>query len=104
MSIADLTKQALVVKEKYALKNAADSHEEWSAKEFMLGFVGDVGDLAKLVMAKENLRHIDDADAKLSHELADGLWSLLILAEHYRVDLEAEFLKTMRELEQRISA
>lgn len=104
MNIDELTKQALVIKDKYALKNTTSGHKEWSAKEFMLGFVGDVGDLAKLIMAKENLRHIDNVDAKLSHELADNLWSILVLAEHYGVNLEVEFAKTMGELEKRISA
>jgi hypothetical protein len=36
-----------------------------------LGFVGDVGDLAKVVQAAEGVGNISDAPAKLAHELAD---------------------------------
>jgi hypothetical protein len=39
--------------------------------------VGDVGDLMKLVMAKEGAREIQDVDEKLQHELAACLWSVL---------------------------
>ncbi len=98
----DLQKRAAEIRQKYAELNLKDGHDKWAGKEYMMGFVGDVGDLAKLVMAKENLRHIDDTDNKLAHELSDCLWSILVLAEYYGVDLQQEFVKTMDDLEQRI--
>jgi NTP pyrophosphatase (non-canonical NTP hydrolase) len=61
----------------------------------MLGFVVDVGDLAKLVMAKEGLREVSDLDDRLAHELADCLWSVLVLADLCGVDLERAFAHTM---------
>ena len=70
----------------------------------MEGFVGDVGDLMKLVMAKEGVREIPDVDQKLAHELSDCLWSVLVLANKYNVDLETSFLQTMDELEKRIES
>lgn len=71
----------------------------WTREEIMQGFVVDVGDLMKLVMAKAGARRVDDVDAKLAHELSDCLWSILVLAKLYDVDLAKEFLKTMDELE-----
>ena len=68
----------------------------------MQGFVGDVGDLMKLVMAKNGLRTVDDVDQKLRHELADCLWSVLTLAKLYEVNLEQEFLTTMAEIETKL--
>lgn len=103
MTVDDLQKRALDIRLKYAQLNKADGLDRWAGKEFMMGFVGDVGDLTKLVMAKENLRHIDGMDDKLKHELSDCLWSILVLAEQYSVDLEKEFIKTMDQLEQRIA-
>jgi NTP pyrophosphatase (non-canonical NTP hydrolase) len=67
-----------------------------------LGFVGDVGDLMKLVQAMEGVRAIPDAPAKLAHELADCLWSVMTLARLYDIDLEAAFASTMDELERDI--
>jgi NTP pyrophosphatase (non-canonical NTP hydrolase) len=64
----------------------------------MLGFTGDVGDLAKLVMAQEGAREMPSGMSALAHELADCLWSVLILANVYDVDLASEFHRTMDEL------
>ncbi len=68
----------------------------------MQGFVGDVGDLMKLVMAKAGARPIADVEAKLAHELADCLWSVLVLARAYDVDLERAFLRTMDDLDTKL--
>lgn len=54
-------------------------------------------------MAKDGLRHIDNVDEKLAHELADCLWSVLVIADKYNVDIKEAFLKTMDELEGRIA-
>jgi NTP pyrophosphatase (non-canonical NTP hydrolase) len=97
-----LQERALEVAAKYRALNAKDGHDQWNGKEYMMGFVGDVGDLTKLVMAQENLRHIENSEAKLAHELSDCLWSILVLANQYNVDLEKEFLKTMDELKVKI--
>ncbi len=64
----------------------------------MLGMVGDVGDLAKLVQGKEGVRPSADIDTKLAHELADCLWAVLTVADCYEVDLESAFAVTMSEL------
>lgn len=48
------------------------------------------------------MRGIDGSRDKLTHELADCLWSLIVIAEKYDVDLEAAFSQTMDELEKRI--
>ena len=102
-NLKDLQQRAMAIRQQYAELNKKDGHDQWGPKDYALGFAGDFGDLMKLVMAKENMRHIDDVDAKLKHELADCLWSLLVLAEHYGVDLEAEFLDTMTKLDARIA-
>ncbi|MBJ7902496.1 hypothetical protein IF655_04220 [Streptomyces sp. DSM 110735] len=66
--------------------------------------VGDVGDLAKLVMAQEGARDVPGGRRALEHELADCLWSVLVLAHHYDVDLEAAFHRTMTELTASVGA
>lgn len=103
--LKDLQKRALDVRQKYNQLNEEHGHEKWDGKAFAMGFVGDVGDLLKLVMAKSNLRDAKggDVDAKLQHELGDCLWSLFVLAGYYEIDLEAVFLKTMDELDARIA-
>lgn len=101
-NIKDLQKRALEIQQKYAEFNKNKGHIAWDAKEYAMGLAGDMGDLMKLVMAKENLRSMDDLDKKLEHELADCFWSLLILANKYGIDIEQSFLKTMDELDARL--
>ena len=98
-----LTKRAQEIRQKYNELNARDGHGKWGGKEYAMGFVTDVGELLEIIMAKENLRRGDNVDERLAHELSDCLWSVLVLAGHYNIDLEKEFLKTMDALEQRIA-
>ncbi len=57
------------------------------------------GDLMKLVTAKEGVRVIENVDKKLAHELSDCLWSIIILADQYGIDLEKSFQEAMNSLE-----
>jgi NTP pyrophosphatase (non-canonical NTP hydrolase) len=98
-----LQAQALRIRQLYNDLNRKDGHDQWGAKDYTMGFVGDVGDLVKIVMAKENMRNMEDVDMKLQHELSDCLWSLLVIAANYGIDLEASFAQTMLELEERIN-
>jgi len=65
--------------------------------------VGDVGDLAKLIMSENGRRNIADSKEKLEHELSDCLWSVIVLSRLHNVDLERSFLNTMDELEKHLS-
>ena len=98
-----LAQRAVEIRQRYADLEHARYGRSWTSEEVALGFVGDVGDLVKLVMAASGVRDIPDARRKLAHELADCLWSVLVLADAYGVDLERAFVETMDELEQHIA-
>lgn len=102
MTYQELLDAAVRVREKYNTLNARDHGGAWDGDKLMAGFVGDVGDLSKIIMAKSGHRSMDDIDAKLRHELADCLWSVLVLAHYYDVDLESEFTDAMNQLEIRV--
>ncbi|MFZ5496374.1 MAG: MazG nucleotide pyrophosphohydrolase domain-containing protein [Verrucomicrobiota bacterium] len=99
MELTQLTERAMQIHAAFAARARREDVRPWTREEVMQGFVGDVGDLMKLVMAKAGARRADEADRKLAHELGDCLWSVLVLARLYQVDLEKEFLRTMDELE-----
>ncbi|MGW0885564.1 MazG nucleotide pyrophosphohydrolase domain-containing protein [Streptomyces sp. NPDC002671] len=103
MGLDELLQQAMRIHDLYDQLNRHERGRVWTQEEFMLGFVGDVGDLAKLVMAEEGARDMPGGRAALEHELADCLWSVLILAHRYHVDLETAFRRTMAELKTAIS-
>jgi NTP pyrophosphatase (non-canonical NTP hydrolase) len=94
-----LTAQALAVAEAYDRLNLAQRGRVWTTEELMLGFLSDIGDLAKLVMADAGTRDICDHRAKLGHELADCLWAVLVIAARSGVNLAAEFETCMNQLD-----
>lgn len=102
-NITELQQQALAIARRYDEVNAQSGRKKWGGKEYAMGFVGDVGELMEFVMAKEGLRHKDDIDAKLAHELSDCLWSVLVIADYYKIDIATTFGKTMDELTARLS-
>jgi NTP pyrophosphatase (non-canonical NTP hydrolase) len=104
MDLAELQQRALRVHGLYEALNTKERGRVWTREEFMLGFVGDVGDLAKLVMAQEGARETAGGRAALEHELADCLWSVLIVAHCYDIDLGAVFDRTMDDLADAIAA
>jgi len=102
MEVNALIQRAMQVRRLYAVLEQRDHGRAWTNEEIALGFVGDVGDLVKLVMAREGMRSIPQVERKLPHELADCLWSVLVLSQAYGVDIEHAFLQTMDELERHI--
>ena len=102
MDFQQLAKRAAEIRQQYAAFERKRYGREWTDEEIALGFVGDVGDLVKLVQAKNGIREIPNIDEKLAHELADCLWSLLTLADAYDIDLEQAFLQTADDLEQHL--
>ena len=102
MEIKELSEKAVEIKKRYSKMEMEKFGKVWTNAQVMQGFVGDVGDLMKLVMAKEGIRETEDVDDRLAHELADCLYSIFVLAERYGVDMEQAFLKTMDELDKRL--
>ena len=103
MDFQQMQERARTIRAQYAEVEASTYGRSWTTEEIMLGFLGDVGDLAKLVQGKAGVRPREDLDEALAHELADCLWSVLTLADSYDVDLQGAFNATMDELEEILS-
>jgi NTP pyrophosphatase (non-canonical NTP hydrolase) len=103
MNFSDMEKAAIRLNGLYEQLEVKRWGRAWTTQELALGFVGDVGDLAKLVQAHAGVRSIDDCHAKLGHELSDCLWSILVLANKCGIDLQAEFTRNTREISDHVS-
>ena len=103
VNLEDLQNLALRLTELYEQLEIKRYGRVWTTEELALGFVGDVGDLAKLIQADAGVRHIDDCKAKLGHELSDCLWSIIVLAHKCGIDLQAEFVRNTTELTEYVS-
>jgi len=90
---------------------APDLHRQYQEKQKQLygtpstsetvaqGFLGDVNNLAKLVMAEQGKRSIADSREKLGALLSHCLWSVIVLAKMHDIDVEQSFMETMDRLE-----
>jgi len=99
MELQSIIDRAMTIRHLYEKRERQLYGSPWTSEEIALGFVGDVGDLAKLVIAENGKRNIPDSQEKLEHELADCLWSVIVLAHLHGIDLEQSFLQTMDKLE-----
>lgn len=102
MEFEELQKRALEIRRCFEAYEKREYGRSWTREEIALGFIGDIGDMAKLLLAHEGVRDIPEAKEKLAHELSDCMWSIIVLAELYGVDLEMGFLKTMDHLQKRL--
>jgi NTP pyrophosphatase (non-canonical NTP hydrolase) len=103
MEFQNMIERAMEIRGLYENKEKQLFGSSWTNEEIALGLVGDVGDLAKLIIAKNGKRQAEDVDEKLAHELADCLWSVIVLAEKQTISLEAAFMEAMDELETYLS-
>ena len=102
MDFQNIMDRAMEIRRLYEAMETERYGFPWTSEEIALGFVGDVGDLAKLITAENGKRDIPNSHEKLGHELADCLWSVIVLSKIHGVDLEKTFLGTMNELEQHL--
>lgn len=100
----EVTQRVLAIKKAYRDKNVTDGHKKWDVSDYMSGLVGDIGDLSKLIMAKQRLRGFDDdIDAALQHEIGDCFWSLIVLCDELGMTVEDAMEKTLKDLEERLA-
>lgn len=102
MNFQQLSKRALEIRRQYETYEIKIKGRSWTNEEIMMGLVGDIGDLTKLIMTKEGARTIDNVDQKLKEELSDCLYCLLVLSQKYNINLEDTFIKSMDKLAERI--
>ena len=104
MNFSDIETSALQLNALYEQLEIQKYGRIWTTEELALGFVGDVGDLAKLIQAHAGVRTIENCKAKLGHELSDCLWSIIVLANKCGIDLETEFVRNTGEIADHVSA
>jgi NTP pyrophosphatase (non-canonical NTP hydrolase) len=94
--IKTLEQRAMEIRRRYDELNRKKDGQPWDARKLTNGFKKDVADLIEIVES----RSIDQK--KLNHELADCLWSVLVIARKLDVDIEKAFWTTMGELDERL--
>jgi len=102
MEFREIIKKTKKVKRKYEKAAINNNEDLWNAKDYVQGFVGDVGDLSKYISLKFSKRKVKDIDNKVKHELADCLWSIIAIADELGINLEKEYKINLEYINQRL--
>lgn len=103
LRLVQIQAYAAAIRHHYDVYNKARRDRTWTLSDYMLGFLGDVGTLARHVMAHEGHRDDPEGGIDMGHHLADCLWSIMTLAEISGTDLEAAFKTLVKRLEHNIA-
>ncbi len=76
--------------------------EPWGIYQRFNDLVEETGELANAIQVKEGWKTKNRAKAELVDSVCDVLYSILLVADHYEIDLEKEYPKVLGELKQRI--
>lgn len=103
MKYSDLVKTAMKTRnllEKFEQKSTGKT---WGNEELLIGLMTDIGDLSRLILAKEGYRSVGkDLDRALRHELADCFWVIIVLAEKFSIDLPAALQEMSDDLQKKL--
>ena len=99
MQFQQIMDRAMQVRGLYEEKEKELYGSPRTSEEIAAGFLGDAGNVAKLIDAKNGNRKILNSKAMLEHQFANCLWSMIVLANIHGVDLEKSFFIEMDRLE-----
>ncbi|HEX5447966.1 MAG TPA: MazG nucleotide pyrophosphohydrolase domain-containing protein [Candidatus Saccharimonadales bacterium] len=91
-----LEQRAREIRSRYNELELKRDGKPWNARKLAEGFRNDVNELIEI------LQKSPPDEKKLNHELADCLWSVLVIARAANVDIEKAFWTTMGELDKRL--
>lgn len=98
MTLKELTEKSKKIAKKFPKKF------QWGQKERFIDLVEEVGELANaiLVYEKNKPKKVLFKGNSIADALCDILFDLLVLADYYGVELEREYPKMLKRLEERI--
>ena len=99
MELQKLVNRAMDLRTQYEKKEKQLYGAPSTDEDIAQGLLGDANNLVKLVMAQHGKRKIMNSAEKLGPQLSHCLWSVIVLAKIYDIDLEQSFMETMDKLE-----
>ena len=73
----------------------------WGIYQRFNDLVEETGELANAIQVKEGWKTKNRAKADLVNSVCDVLYSILLIADHYDIDLEVEYRAVLEEIDTR---
>jgi NTP pyrophosphatase (non-canonical NTP hydrolase) len=99
MEFQKIIHRAMDLRRQYEVKETKLYGAPSTIMDVAEGFAGDVKNLVKLIESEGGQRQIANSREKLEAHLAHCLWSVVVLAQMHKVDLETAFMEAMDRLE-----
>ncbi len=99
MELQKIIQRAMGLRRQYEVKETSLYGSPSTSIELAQGFAGDVNNLVKFIEAEHGQRQIANSKEKLDAQLAHCLWSVVVLAQMHKVNLETSFMEAMDRLE-----
>jgi hypothetical protein len=91
-ALAAASERARGIRELYHRLELDSMGRTWTVEQDMLGLVGDVGLVSRLVLAAEGTwPRGGDVPAELQHKLAECLWWILVLSDRLGIDISETY-------------
>ncbi len=75
--------------------------KEWSAHNRFVELVEEVGELANAIQTEEGYKSIKRKKSDITNSVCDILFELLLIADHYNIDLDKEYPEVLKEIDDR---
>lgn len=102
MNLQEIIEKSLESRALYEIYEKEHFGRIRTPEEIYTTLVSDVGDLGRLVLAREQMGDIDNLDQKLKHELAECLINICVFSKKYNINLEEAFLLEIKEIEKKV--
>jgi NTP pyrophosphatase (non-canonical NTP hydrolase) len=105
LTLAEASARANEVRKLYHRLEESNHGTRWSRQEDMVGFLYDIGELGRLLMANEGRWvHEGDTRKELQDKLAECLWWILVLSDRLDIDITQAYLSKVKDLQAGLSA
>ncbi|MCH7541328.1 MazG-like family protein [Patescibacteria group bacterium] len=74
--------------------------KKWSIYQRFNDLVEEVGELSNAIQVKDGWKTKNRSKSPLINSLGDVLYSVLLISDYYKVDLEKEYPKVLKEIDE----
>ena len=76
-------------------------NENWTIHTRFVELVEEVGELANAIQTEEGFKSKKRKKSDVTNSVCDILFELMMIADHYNIDLDTEYLAVLEEIDKR---
>jgi NTP pyrophosphatase (non-canonical NTP hydrolase) len=89
------------IKETEKIAQKMPGNKQWSVHTRFVELVEEVGELANAIQTEEGYKTKNRKKSEVVDSVCDVLWEILLIAGIFRIDLEKEYPRVLKEIDSR---